>query len=102
MLVVQIEKPENLTLDRWFSEIRTWLDVNRCEPTAFMRAGRRLDRLIYRVSFPEPAMARTFAQHFAHYAASTRRATISEREAVASAVKDGKVPVTRVHEIVAE
>ena len=79
MFVVQIEKPENQKLDRWFAEVRAWLDLHRCEPAAFVRAGRRLDRLIYKISFNEPAAARAFAQEFARYAPLMRRATLSER-----------------------
>ncbi len=80
MLVVQVEKPENEPLGNWFSEIRTWLDTNNCEPSTFVRTGRRLDRLIYRISFADPAKARQFARRFARYAPLTRRPTLTERE----------------------
>ena len=57
MLLVEIEKPENETLAAWFSDLRNWFDVNRCEPLAFTQAGRRHDRLIYRISFENAAQA---------------------------------------------
>jgi len=79
MLFVEIEKPENQTLASWFSELRSWFDLNRCDPIAFVRAGRRLDRLIYRISFADAASAKQFTQRFAHYAAQVRRATPLER-----------------------
>jgi len=79
MLFVEIEKPENQTLASWFSELRSWFDLNRCEPTVFVRVGRRLDRLIYRISFEDAASAKQFTQRFSHYAAQVRRATSFER-----------------------
>ena len=79
MLLVEIEKPENETLAAWFSELRNWLDVNRCEPLVFTRSGRRLDRLIYRISFETAAQAQQFSARFAHYAPTIRRATAYER-----------------------
>jgi hypothetical protein len=79
MLVVQVEKPENEPLGGWFSEIRTWLDVNNCTPSAFVRTGRRLDRLIYRISFDDPVKAREFSRKFARYAPLMRRPTLLER-----------------------
>jgi hypothetical protein len=80
MLLVEIEKPENETLATWFSALRTWLDVNHCEPVVFARAGRRLDRLIYRISFDRAAQAHEFSRHFARYVPAIRRATLSERD----------------------
>jgi len=61
MLLVEIEKPENETLAAWFSELRNWLDANHCEPAVFAQSGRRLDRLIYRISFETAAQARSAA-----------------------------------------
>ena len=80
MLLVEIEKPENETLAAWFSNLRTWLDVNRCEPAVFANTGRRLDRLIYRISFETAAQAHQFCREFARYAPSIRRATTFERD----------------------
>ena len=94
MLLVEIEKPENETLAAWFSELRTWLDVNRCEPLAFAQAGRRLDRLIYRISFENAAQAQQFAARFARYTPMVRRATPYERSqmrSVAMASRPGDV-----------
>jgi hypothetical protein len=79
MLLVEIEKPENETLAAWFSELRNWLDVNRCQPSVFAQAGRRLDRLIYRISFDNAAQAHQFSQRFGNYAPTIRRATPYER-----------------------
>lgn len=79
MLFVEIEKPENETLAAWFSELRNWLDLNHCEPSVFNRTGRRLDRLIYRISFESSAQAQQFAARFARYSPSVRRATAYER-----------------------
>ena len=79
MLLVEIEKPENETLAAWFSGLRDWLDVNRCQPLSFVQAGRRLDRLIYRISFEEAAQAHKFLQQFARYSPTARRATPYER-----------------------
>jgi hypothetical protein len=80
MLLVEIEKPENETLAAWFSGLREWLDVNRCEPTVFVRSGRRLDRLIYRISFEQTAQAQQFSQAFARYSPTLRRANPLERD----------------------
>jgi hypothetical protein len=79
MLVVQIEKPENETLSEWFSELRSWFDRNGCQPSGFVRSGRRIDRAIYQLSFDDPAVARLFSAKFARYASVLRRATLSER-----------------------
>jgi hypothetical protein len=80
VLLVEIEKPENETLASWFSELRDWLDLNRCSPAVFARAGRRVDRLIYRISFDAAAQAHQFSVHFARYSPTIRRATPVERD----------------------
>jgi len=80
MLLVEIEKPENEPLAAWFSDLREWLDLNRCIPSAFVHSGRRLDRLIYRISFEDVAQAHLFSVHFARYAPSVRRASPFERD----------------------
>jgi hypothetical protein len=79
MLFVEREKPEGETLAAWFSELRNWLDLNHCEPLVFTRTGRRLDRLIYRISFESSAQAQQFSERFARYSPSVRRATPYER-----------------------
>ncbi len=86
MLLVEIEKPENETLAAWFSELRNWFDGNHCEPLVFTPAGRRLDRLIYRLSFENAEQAQRFSKRFAHYSPITRRATAYERAQMSSGV----------------
>jgi hypothetical protein len=80
MLLVEIEKPENETLAAWFSGLRAWLDQHHCEPSVFTRTGRRLDRLIYRISFDTAADAHLFSRSFARYAPTVRRASAFERD----------------------
>jgi transposase len=80
MLLVEIEKPENEPLSAWFSELREWLDVNRCAPSVFIRSGRRIDRLIYRISFEDAVLAHQFSVCFARYSPTIRRATPFERD----------------------
>jgi hypothetical protein len=86
MLLVEIEKPENETLAAWFSELRHWLDVNRCQPSVFVRSGRRLDRLIYRISFEQAAQAHQFSVAFARYSPTVRRANPFERDQLRATV----------------
>jgi hypothetical protein len=45
----------------------------------FARSGRRIDRMIYQVSFHDSTKARQFSSAFAKYAPSVRRATPIER-----------------------
>jgi hypothetical protein len=78
MPVVQIEKPANQTLATWFSELRSWFDVNHCEPRGFTASGRRVDRLIYLISFDDVAKARRFSRNFSQYAPVVRHATTNE------------------------
>ncbi len=80
MLLVEIEKPENERLGAWFSGLREWLDLNHCEPSVFARSGRRIDRLIYRISFDDAAQAHHFSVTFARYSPTIRRATPFERD----------------------
>jgi transposase len=80
MLLVEIEKPEKEPLSRWFSELRDWLDANHCASSSFTRSGRRLDRLIYRISFDDTALAHRFLAAFARYSPTIRRATPFERD----------------------
>jgi hypothetical protein len=80
MLLVEIEKPENESLSTWFSELRDWLDANRCMPSAFTHAGRRVDRLIYRISFEDAALAHQFLREFTRYSPTIRRASSFERD----------------------
>jgi transposase len=80
MLLVEIEKPENEPLSAWFSELRDWLDAKHCAPSTFARTGRRLDRLIYRISFEDAALAHQFLLTFSRYSPTIRRATPFERD----------------------
>jgi hypothetical protein len=80
MLLVEIEKPENLKLATWFSEMREWLDLHRCAPSAFVASGRRIDRLIYRISFDDANQAQQFATDFARFSPTVRRANPHERD----------------------
>lgn len=80
MLLVEIEKPANETLSSWFSELRDWLDHNHCAPTVFTPGGRRIDRLIYRISFDNAAQAHQFSLKFKRYSPIVRRATAFERD----------------------
>ncbi|HYM73083.1 MAG TPA: hypothetical protein VET89_08885 [Stellaceae bacterium] len=90
MRVVQVEKPENATLADWFSELRAWFDENHCEPWGFTRSGRRIDRLIYLVSFHDELKARQFSATFAKYAPTMRRPTIAERDALIAMANTGE------------
>ena len=80
MLLIEIEKPENEPLSAWFSELRTWFDANQCPPSGFNRAGRRIDRLIYRIAFDDAARAHQFSVAFRRYAPTIRRASPFERD----------------------
>jgi hypothetical protein len=82
MLLIEIEKPENEPLSAWFSELRDWLDANQCASSMFARTGRRLDRLIYRISFENSALARQFSAEFARYSPTIRRAMPFERDSL--------------------
>jgi len=80
MLLVEIEKPANEPLSVWFSELRDWLDANRCTPSVFTLSGRRIDGLIYRISFDNAAQAHKFSLHFKRYSPTIRRASPFERD----------------------
>ena len=79
MVVVQIEKPGNMTLAVWFAELRSWFDDNSCQPTLFSQSGRKMDTLIFDVSFEDSAHARLFASTFTKYEPSIRSITSIER-----------------------
>jgi hypothetical protein len=68
MMVVQIEKPANMTLAAWFTELRSWFDENNCQPVSFVPDGRVIDKLIFNVSFAEDAHARSFASKVTAFA----------------------------------
>lgn len=84
MPIVQLEKPADRSLSEWFSELRSWLDLHRCEARGFTLAGRRLDRKVYVISFKDAGKARQFSQNFAQYDPLVRRPTLSERSSIAA------------------
>jgi hypothetical protein len=73
MMVVQIQKPVNMTLDMWFTELRYWLDSNHCEPALFSRSARIMDNTLFNIIFENNDHARLFASNFKKYAPSIRR-----------------------------
>jgi hypothetical protein len=82
MMVVQIEKPANVALAAWFTELRTWFDKNNCQPTSFFPSGRVIDKLIFNATFVENTQARLFASTFPMYAPAIRRPNSSERSQI--------------------
>jgi hypothetical protein len=40
MVIVEIEKSGDMTLGKWFSELRSWFDHNHCQPTLFNQSER--------------------------------------------------------------
>jgi hypothetical protein len=81
-MIVEIEKPANMTLAAWFTELRSWFDKNNCQPASFVPSRRVIDNLIFKVTFAESSQARLFASKFASYAPSIRRANSSERSEI--------------------
>jgi hypothetical protein len=79
MMVVQIQKPANMTLAVWFTELRSWLDENHCEPKLFSRSGRIMDTILFDLIFENDSHARLFTANFAKYAPSIRRTFVTER-----------------------
>jgi len=80
MMVVRIEKPENTMLAVWFAELRSWFDEKHCEPTIFSESGKKIDKLLFNVTFADNTHARLFVSAFTKYAASIRDTTIIERD----------------------
>jgi len=79
MMVVQIQKPANVALAVWFTELRSWLDSNRCEPALFSPAGRIMDNILFNITFEDDNHARRFASAFKQYAPSIPRTIGTER-----------------------
>jgi hypothetical protein len=53
MMVVQIEKPGNMSLANWFSELRSWFDQNYCQPTLFNQPEVVTDKMIFNITFSD-------------------------------------------------
>jgi hypothetical protein len=64
MVVVQIEKPGNMTLANWFCELRSWLDQNYCQPTLFNQSERVTGKMIFNIMFSDETQARVFSSTF--------------------------------------
>ena len=75
MMVVQIEKPANITLAVWFAELRSWFDQNNCQPILFAEAERITERLLFSLTFADHANARLFADTFSKYVFSNSGCT---------------------------
>jgi hypothetical protein len=90
MLLVEIEKPANVPLSAWFSELRDWLDANHCMPAVFALSGRRIDGLIYRISFDNTAQAHRFSLAFKRFSPMIRRANPFEREQLRAMAATGE------------
>src|SRR5207253_6933032 len=70
MVMVEIEEPDDMTLGKWFSELRSWFDHNHCQPTLFNQSERVMGKVIFNITFSDEAQARLFASTFARYAPS--------------------------------
>jgi hypothetical protein len=79
MMVVQIQKPANVTLAVWFTELRSWLDSNHCEPALFSRSEIITDNMAFDITFENDDHARLFASNFQKYAPSIRRTIGTEQ-----------------------
>jgi hypothetical protein len=79
MMVVRIEKPTNMTLAMYFTELRSWFDENNCQPIRFSRSGREVDKLVFDATFSGDTQARIFASAFGKYRPSMRRTTSFEQ-----------------------
>ena len=79
MVIVEIEKSGDITLGKWFSELRSWFDHNHCQPTLFNQSERVIDKIIFNIIFSDENQAQLFASTFARYAPSIRRSASIER-----------------------
>jgi len=79
MVIVEIEEPDDMTLGKWFSELRSWFDHHHCQPTLFSQCERVMGKVIFNITFSDEAQARLFASTFARYAPSMRRTASIER-----------------------
>ena len=64
MVVVEIEKPGNMTLANWFCELRSWLDHNYCQPTLFNQSEIFNRKIIFNITFSDETQARVFSSTF--------------------------------------
>ena len=78
-MVVQIEKPANVTLAVWFTELRSWLDSNHCEPALFSRSERIMGNMVFNITFENDDHARLFAYNFKKYASPIRSTTVTDQ-----------------------
>jgi len=79
MVIVEIEKSGDITLGKWFSELRSWFDHNHCQPTLFNQSERVIDKIIFNIIFSDENQAQLFASTFARYAPSIRRTASIEQ-----------------------
>jgi hypothetical protein len=103
MMVVQIEKPANVTLAVWFAELRSWLDSNHCEPALFSRSEIIMDTMVFNITFENDDHARLFTSNFQKYVPSIRRTIGTEqldllREHRERAISDTAGPTFREFE----
>jgi hypothetical protein len=73
MTVVQIEKPRDTNLADWFAELRSWFDVNDCNPLLFAKAETVMNRDRFNIKFADDAQAHLFTSSFEKYGSSIRR-----------------------------
>jgi len=78
MMVLEIEKPANMTLAEWFNELRSWFDEHNCQPISFLLSGRVIDKVVFDATFAQNTKALLFTSKFAKYAPAIQRATSSE------------------------
>ena len=81
-MAVQIEKPANMALAAWFTELRSWFDINKCQPVSFLPNEGVIDKVAFNVTFSENTHARLFASKFTIYASSIRHVISSERNEI--------------------
>ena len=93
MVIVEIEKSGDMTLGKWFSELRSWFDHNHCQPTLFNQSERVMGKVIFNITFSDEAQARLFASTFARYAPSIRRTTSIERADLRKTLEPAIAPI---------
>ena len=91
-MVVQIQKPANVTLDVWFTELQSWLDSNHCEPALFSLSGRIMDNILLDITFENDADAFLFSSNFKKYTPSMRRTIGAERRDFLRESRKSQIP----------